>query len=101
VGQDTNEWAKLLLDGRPGAVVTNPAVIGGAGLTVALQAINGENPEQTTKITPQVWDLADNKSALEASYFADQDQMMSSATSIEGLTHFNNDQLFSCKGPGE
>lgn len=101
VGQDTNEWAKLLLDGRPGSIVTNPAVIGAAGLTVGLQAVNGESPDQTTKITPQVWDLADSKDQLETSYFANQDQMMSSATSIDGLTHFDNDQLFACKGPGE
>ena len=101
VGQDTNEWAKLLLDGRPGAVVTNPAVIGGAGLTIGLRAVDGEHPDQTTKITPQVWDLAGNKAQLEASYFPNQDQMMSSATKIEGLTTFTNDQLFACKGPGE
>lgn len=101
VGQDTNEWIKLLLDGRPGAVVTNPAVIGAAGLTVALQAVDGENPEQTTTITPQVWDLASNKAELEAHYYPEQDQSLSAATDIEGMTHFTPDQLFECKGPGE
>ena len=52
VGADNNGFVKQLLDGTPGAAVTNPAVIGGVGTAIALQALNGEEPEQTTLLTP-------------------------------------------------
>ena len=38
VGADNNGFVKQLLDGTPGAAVTNPAVIGGVGTAIALQA---------------------------------------------------------------
>ena len=37
VGADNNGFIKQLLDGTPGALVTNPAVIGGVGTTIALR----------------------------------------------------------------
>ena len=61
VGADNNGFVKQLLDGTPGAAVTNPAVIGGVGTAIALQALNGEEPEQTTLLTPEVWDLENNQ----------------------------------------
>ena len=53
VGADNNGFVKQLLDGTPGAAVTNPAVIGGVGTAIALQALDGEEPEQTTLLTPR------------------------------------------------
>lgn len=101
VGQDTNAFIKMLIDGTPGAVVTNPAVIGGVGTTVALQALTGEEPEQTTTLTPELWDLESGKDKLEENYFDDRDQNYSSAVQVEGYTDYTNEQLFACKGPGE
>lgn len=101
VGADNNGFVKQLLDGEPGAAVTNPAVIGGVGAAIALQALNGEEPEQETLLTPQVWDLENNQTDLEANYFADRDDTFSSAVTVEGYTTYEPQQLLDCKGPGE
>jgi ribose transport system substrate-binding protein len=101
VGADNNEFVHQLIEGQPGALVTNPAVIGGAGTAVAIRALNGENPQQETLLTPQVWDAENNMAELEANYFEDRDPTFSSAVSIEGYTSFTPEQLFACKGPGE
>jgi ribose transport system substrate-binding protein len=101
VGADNNEFVNQLIQGQPGALVTNPAVIGGAGTAVAIRALNGEDVEQTTLLEPQVWDAENNMEELEANYFEDRDPTFSSAVSIEGFTSFTPEQLFECKGPGE
>ena len=101
IGADNNGFVKQLLDGTPGAAVTNPAVIGGVGTAIALQALNGEDPEQTTLLTPQVWDLENNQADLEANYFPDRDDTFSSAVTVEGYTTYEPQQLLDCKGPGE
>jgi ribose transport system substrate-binding protein len=101
VGADNNEFINQLINGQPGAAVTNPAVIGGVGTAIALEALTGDDPEQTTLLTPQVWDAENNLAELEANYFPDRDQTFSSAVSVEGYTTFTPEQLFDCKGPGE
>jgi len=101
VGADNNGFVKQLIDGTPGALVTNPAVIGGVGTAIALQALNGEEPEQETLLTPAVWDLENNEAELEANYFPDRDDTFSSAVTIEGYTTYEPQQLLDCKGPGE
>ncbi|MBA3288819.1 MAG: substrate-binding domain-containing protein [Acidimicrobiia bacterium] len=101
VGADNNAFIGQLLDGKPGAAVTNPAVIGGVGTAIALEALSGESPEQTTLLTPQVWDAESSTADLEANYFEDRDDTFSSAVSVEGYTSYTPEQLFACKGPGE
>ncbi len=56
VGADNNEFIHQLIEGQPGAAVTNPAVIGGVGTAIAIDALTGGEPEQVTTLTPQVWD---------------------------------------------
>ena len=101
VGADNNGFVSQLLDGTPGAAVTNPAVIGGVGTNIALRVLNGEEVEQTTLLTPEVWDLENNQADLEANYFPDRDDTFSSAVTIEGYTTYDPQQLLDCKGPGE
>jgi ribose transport system substrate-binding protein len=101
IGADNNQFISQLLDGQPGALVTNPAVIGAAGTAVALDALNGGEPEQETLLTPQIWDMENNQAELEENYFPDRDATFSSAVTIEGLTNYTPEQLFECKGPGE
>ena len=101
VGADNNEFIHQLIDGKPGVVVTNPAVIGGVGAAIAIRALDGEKPDQQTLLSPQVWDAEKNKADLEENYFADRDPTFSSAVSVEGYTTYTPDQLFACKGPGE
>ena len=101
VGADNNEFIQQLLDGTPGAAVTNPAVIGGVGTALALDVLSGKTVERETLLTPEVWDLASNKSTLEANSFPDREATFSAAVSVKPYTTYTNDQLFACKGPGE
>lgn len=105
VGADNNEFINLtasLADaGFTGIVVSNPAVIGAVGTTVALQALNGESPDKVTTLTPTVWTAAGNPQELTDFYFADQPPTYSSNIQIEGFTSYTPEQLFDCKGPGE
>ena len=101
VGADNNGFVSQLLEGTPGAVVTNPAVIGGVGTNLALRVLNGEDVEQTTLLTPEVWDLENNQAELEANNFPDRPEDFSAAVTIEGYTTYDPQQLLDCKGPGE
>src|SRR4051794_33024901 len=101
IGADNNEFINQLINGQPGAAVTNPAVIGGVGAAIAIDALSGGEPEQVTTLTPQVWDAQNNLDELKANYFPDRDPTFSSAVSVEGYTTFTPQQLFDCKGPGE
>ena len=101
IGADNNQFIQQLLDGQPGAAVTNPAVIGGVGTAIALDVLEGKQVNHQTLLTPEVWDLAKNKSTLEANSFPDRDASFSAAVSVKPYTTYTNDQLFACKGPGE
>lgn len=100
-GQESNEFVKQLAEGAPGVMVTNPAVIGGAALSVALRVAEGEKVERDFKITPKVFTSTDNKADLEKMYVPGQDQTFNTTMSIDGLTSFTKDQLLACKGPGD
>jgi ribose transport system substrate-binding protein len=101
VGADNNEFIQQLLDGTPGAAVTNPAVIGGVGTAIALDVLSGKTVDRETLLTPEVWDAAEDKSTLESNSFPDRDATFSSAVSVKPYTTYSNEQLFACKGPGE
>ena len=101
VGADNNEFIHQLQLGKPGAAVTNPAVIGGVGVNLALKVLNGGTIEQTTLLTPEVWDLESTPDKIKDNYFPDRDAFYSSAVTVDGYTTYTPDQLFACKGPGE
>jgi ribose transport system substrate-binding protein len=101
VGADNNQFIQQLLDGNPGAAVTNPAVIGGVGTAIALDVLQGKQVERETLLTPEVWDVEQDKATLEANSFPDRDATFSSAVSVKPYTTYTNEQLFACKGPGE
>ncbi len=58
VGADNNAFIGQLIEGQPGAAVTNPPAIGGVGTAVAIEALTGGSPEQNTILTPEVFDGA-------------------------------------------
>ena len=101
VGADNNQFIQQLLDGSPGAAVTNPAVIGGVGTALALDVLQGKTVKHETLLTPEVWDAEEDKATLEANSFPDRDATFSSAVSVKPYTTYTNEQLFACKGPGE
>ena len=100
VGADTNEFQRLLLDGAPGAAVTNPAIIGGVGVDIALQVLRGEEPETETLLTPQVWDVESAQDSLEESYSEDLDGSASTTLTVDPYTSFSPEELRACEPVG-
>ncbi|MCL2465018.1 MAG: substrate-binding domain-containing protein [Micrococcales bacterium] len=101
LGEDTNAFIEQLIQGDPGALVTNPAVVGGAGLAVGLQSINGKNPQKDTLLTPVLLDAKNNMDQLKAMYQPNADPTANVTVSIPGYTTYTAAQLSACKGPGE
>lgn len=103
VGADNNEFLRqtkeLAGKGFVGIVVANPAIIGGAGLKVALDVLGGKIVQSETLLTPSAWTYKANKKEIDSSYFVGQEATFSSATKIPGYTTFSPAQLFRCKAP--
>lgn len=100
VGADTNEFQRLLLDGAPGVAVTNPAIIGGVGVDIALQVLRGEEPDTETLLTPEVWDVASAQDSLEESYSEDLDGSASTTLTVDPYTSFSPEELRACEPVG-
>lgn len=105
VGADNNGFVGQLLDlagkGLTGAAVTNPPAIGAVGVAIALDALTGKNPEQTTLLTPQVFST-DDADGLKSLYAPDQQPGWSTYVNIEPYTTYNGSaDVSACKGPGE
>lgn len=103
VGADNNGFVKHLLEteGVVGAAVTNPPAIGAVGLSIALDALTGKNPEHTTLLTPKVFATGDTE-GLTSLYAADQQPGWSTYVNIEPYTHYSGSaDVSACKAPGE
>ncbi len=116
VGADLGAFVAQLLDtegypGLEGAAVTNTAAVGGAGVNLALQILNGEDietapdaPQPNTVLLVPV--LADNTTpegiALLESWQVDGlDPLWPLGLQIEGFTTYTPEQAVACVGPGE
>jgi ribose transport system substrate-binding protein len=100
VGADNNGFLKQMLNDKQlkGAAVTNPAVIGGVGAAIAIDALTGKNPERVTTLKPAVWDSS-NKSEWEKYYNPKLPPTYSTFTEVKPYTTYTPDQLRSCQGP--
>jgi len=74
-------------------------VIGGAGLKVAIDVLEGKTVKNETLLTPTAWTYQANKKDIDSSYFVGQEATFSSAVKIPGYTTFTPAQLFRCKAP--
>jgi ribose transport system substrate-binding protein len=81
--------------------VGNPAVVGGAGVTIALNALQGKSQQKVTKFTPTAWDSTtpDGLAAINAAWDSRLNPYYSTTTSIPGLTTFTKEDLLACQGP--
>jgi ribose transport system substrate-binding protein len=100
VGADNNGFLKQMLNDKQlnGAAVTNPAVIGGVGAAIAIDALTGKNPQKVTTLTPTVWDKS-NKADWEKYYNPKLPPTYSTFTEVKPYTTFTPDQLSKCQGP--
>jgi ribose transport system substrate-binding protein len=105
VGADNNGFVGQLIDladdGLVGAAVTNPPAIGAVGMSIALDALTGKNPEKVTLLTPEVFST-DDLDSLKAMYAPDEQPGWSTYVDISPYTHYNGSaDVSACKGPGE
>jgi ribose transport system substrate-binding protein len=84
--------------------VTNPGSVGGAGVTLALQILDGKAPaEHSVHVAPQLWEnaTADGKAKLMAAADPSLNKEWPVSISIPNWTTYTKDQIVACKGPGE
>lgn len=106
VGADNAGFVTQLLaaDGPVGAAVTNPASIGGAGVTLALQILSGKKPaDSTVHVTPELWSNGDEagKASLTAAADATLPKTWPLGLTIKDWTTYTKPELIACKGPGD
>ena len=104
VGADNAGFVQQLLEveGLVGAAVTNPASVGGAGVTLALQILNGDAPdEQVTLTEPQIWanDTEEGIAQLEEANDPDIDATWPLGISIPDWTTYTKEEILACVGP--
>ncbi len=106
VGADNAGFVTQLLNepGLKGAAVTNPASIGGAGVTLALQILAGQAPAETTvHVTPELWSNEDDagKAKLTAAADPSLPPTWPLGLTIQDWTTYTKEELIACKGPGD
>jgi ribose transport system substrate-binding protein len=105
VGADNAGFVQQLLEveGLEGAAVTNSAAVGGAGVTLALQILNGDEPEEQITLTePQIWanDSEEGIALLEAANDPDIEPTWPLQYSLEGWTDYSKEDIIACERPG-
>ncbi|PZQ97064.1 MAG: sugar ABC transporter substrate-binding protein [Cereibacter sphaeroides] len=106
VGADNAGFVGQLssVEGLKGAAVTNPGSVGGAGVALAIQILDGKAPEQKlVLVDPVLWDNTsdDGKALLAGAANPNLSPEWPVSVSIPGWTNYTMDQIIACKGPGE
>jgi ribose transport system substrate-binding protein len=106
VGADNAGFVGQLnsVEGLKGAAVTNPGSIGGAGVTLAIQILDGQKPaEQTVLVQPEIWEnvTEEGKAKLAAAADPALDPEWPVSIMIPDWTTYTKEQIIACKGPGE
>lgn len=126
VGADLKGFIEMLLnkdggfDGLKGLAVYNPAAIGGAGVNLALKALNGETIDSQDKTvkdsngndvqikaiflpTPEAYDNTTDagKAKLQEIDVDGLNNLWPVSWYIDGWTDYTIDSMLACKGPGE
>ncbi len=106
VGADNAGFVGQLtsVEGLKGAAVTNPGSIGGAGVALALQILDGKKPDsKLVLVNPELWENAtdEGKAKLKAAADPSLSPEWPVSISIPGWTTYTKDQIVACKGPGE
>ena len=106
VGADNAGFVQYLteVDGLVGAAVTNPGSVGGAGIALAVDILNGEAPDSTTVLVdPVLWENAtdEGRATITAAQNPNLDPEWPVSVSIPGWTDYSMDEIIACEGPGE
>jgi ribose transport system substrate-binding protein len=107
VGADNNGFMGQEVDlkdaGLVGINVTNPPAVGGAGLSIALEVLQGKNVPHVIHLTPQVYDSSTPEGLewLKSLYDPNVDPNYPVYSPVKPYTHYTIEQEKACKGPGE
>ena len=106
VGADNAGFVAQLakVDGLRGAAVTNPGSVGGAGVALAIQILDGKIPaNKTVLVDPVVWDNTTDagKGLIAGAQNPNLSPEWPVSVSIPGWTNYSMDRIVVCKGPGE
>lgn len=106
VGADTAGFVTQLLtvQGLIGAAVTNPGSVGGAGVALAIQILDGKKPaDKTVLVNPAVWDNTTEagRALIKVSENPNLNPDWPVSVSIPGWTQYTPAQIIACKGPGK
>ena len=105
VGADNAGFVDYLLevDGLEGAAVTNPGSVGGAGITLALQVLQGNPPDDmTVLVDPVLWEntTEEGRATIAAAANPDLDPDWPVSVMVPGWTTYSMEQIIACEGPG-
>ena len=106
VGADNAGFVSMLasVDGLSGAAVTNPGSVGGAGIALAVDILDGNPPEnQTVLVDPVLWENTTDagRATIAGAQNPDLDPEWPVSGSIPGFTDYSMDQIIACEGPSE
>ena len=106
VGADNAGFVQYLseTEGLEGAAVTNPGSVGGAGVALAVDILNGEASDSTTVLVdPVLWENATDagRATIAAAQNPDLDPEWPVSVTIPGWTDYTMAQIIACEGPGE
>jgi ribose transport system substrate-binding protein len=106
VGADNAGFVSMLasVDGLSGAAVTNPGSVGGAGIALAVDILDGNPPEnQIVLVDPVLWENTTDggRATIAAAQNPDLDPEWPVSVSIPGFTDYSMDQIIACEGPSE
>ncbi|KPP83816.1 MAG: ribose transport system substrate-binding protein [Rhodobacteraceae bacterium HLUCCA08] len=104
VGADNAGFVEDLLtvEGLQGAAVTNPGSVGGAGIALAVDILNGNPPDSTTVLVdPVLWENATDagRAMIEAAQNPNLDPEWPVSVTIPGWTDYSMEQIIACDGP--
>lgn len=106
VGADNAGFVQYLttVDGLKGAAVTNPGSVGGAGVALAVDILNGKAPaEKTVLVDPVLWENTtdEGRAVITAAQNPNLDPEWPVSVTVPGWTDYSMDQIIACKGPGD
>ena len=104
VGADNAGFVQYLteVDGLTGAAVTNPGSVGGAGIALAVDILNGEaSGERLVLVDPVLWEntTAEGRATIAAAQNPSLDPEWPVSVSVPGWTDYTMEQVIACEGP--
>jgi len=103
VGADNAGFVQYLseIEGLIGAAVTNPGSVGGAGIALAVDILNGNAPAETTVLVdPVLWEntTEEGRAIIAGAQNPDLDPEWPVSVSIPGWTDYSMEQIIACEG---